>query len=48
MYTGTMIDELISSVERAEQHAREQQSMKLKLSDYAISRMELQELIEVA
>ena len=46
MYTGTMIDELIGSVERAERHAREQQGMKLDFIQF--DRMELQELIEVA
>jgi len=45
MYTGTIIDELIGSVERAERHAREQ-GMKLDFSQF--DRMELPELIEVA
>jgi len=46
MHTGTTIDELIGSVERAERHAREQQSMNLDFIQF--DRMELQELIEVA
>jgi len=48
MFTGTMIDELIGSVERAERHAREVESLKLELSDFPVSRMESQELIGVA
>jgi hypothetical protein len=42
------IDELIASVERAEQHAREQQGMKTDLHEYPVGRMEHQELVEVA
>ncbi len=48
MYTGRMIDDLISSVERAERHAREIESVELQIRDFAVPRMELQELIEVA
>ena len=48
MYTGTMIDELISSVERAERHAREIESLELEFHDFSVSRLELKELIEVA
>lgn len=48
MYTGTMIEELINSVERAEQHVREQKSTQLELRNFAIPRMEFQELVEVA
>jgi hypothetical protein len=43
-----MIEELISSVERAEQHAREQKSIQLELRNFAIPRTEFQELVEVA
>jgi hypothetical protein len=46
MYTGTMIDELIGSVERAERHAREAEILNLKFSDF--DTIELRELIEVA
>ena len=48
MFTGTMIDELIGSVERAERHAREIESLGLQIRDFAVPRMDLQELIEVA
>ena len=48
MFTGTMIDELIGSVERAERHAREIQSLEFEIRDFAVPRMELPELIEVA
>jgi hypothetical protein len=48
MFTGTMIDELIGSVERAERHAREIESLELEMRDFAVPRMELQEWIEVA
>ena len=47
MYTGMMIEELISSVVRAEQHAREQQERKYEFRDLPLRRMDLQEL-EVA
>jgi len=43
-----MIDELINSVERVEQYAREQKSTQLELRNFAIPRMEFQELVEVA
>ena len=46
MYTGTMIDELIGSVERAERYAREVETLNLKFSDF--DRMELRQLVEVA
>lgn len=48
MFRGMTIDELIASVERAEQHAREQQGMKTDLHEYPAGRMEHQELVEVA
>jgi hypothetical protein len=48
MFTGTMIDELIGSVERAERHAREVESLELQIRDFAVPRMELQQFIEVA
>ncbi len=47
MFTGTMIEELISSVVRAEQHAREQQEQKYEFRDLPVRRIELREL-EVA
>jgi hypothetical protein len=47
MFTGTMIDELISSVERAERHARDITSVELEFNDFH-ERLELQELVEVA
>ena len=37
MYTGSMIDELIGSVERAERHAREVESLELKFSDFTVA-----------
>lgn len=48
MYTGSMIEELIKSVVRAEQHAREQKSTQLEIRNFAVPRMEFQELVEVA
>jgi len=49
MYTGTMIEELISSVVRAEQHAREEKSsQRQELHNFPVPRMEFQELVEVA
>jgi hypothetical protein len=48
MYKGMTIEELIRSVERAEQHAREQQSMKSELHDFPLRWLERQELVEVA
>jgi hypothetical protein len=47
MYSGTMIDELIGSVERAERRAREIESLELEFHPLH-ERLELQELIEVA
>jgi hypothetical protein len=47
MFQGTTIEELISSVVRAEQHAREQKEPKMDFRDYPVRRMELKEL-EVA
>jgi hypothetical protein len=51
MFTGTTIDELMASVERAEQHARQrrQEFLPLDLSRETITlRMELHELVGVA
>lgn len=47
MYTGTLIEDLIRSVERAEQNAREQQEFRLEFYDYPAIRRQAQEL-EVA
>jgi hypothetical protein len=47
MYTGTMIEDLIRIVERAEQNAREQQELKLEFYDYPAIRRQAHEL-EVA
>ena len=46
MYTGTMIDDLIHSVERAEKHAREEQEPR-EFYDYPVFYGQAQEL-EVA
>ncbi|HEY6348575.1 MAG TPA: hypothetical protein VI636_04115 [Candidatus Angelobacter sp.] len=48
MFTGKTIEELINSVERAEQHAREQERQSSALSAYWITATEQQELVEVA
>lgn len=48
MFQGTMIEQLIDSVVRAEQHAREQQNRKLDFEDRPARRMESRELVEVA
>jgi len=48
MFTGRTIEELINSVERAEQHAREQERDSSALPAYWMARMEQQELVEVA
>jgi hypothetical protein len=48
MFTGTTIEELINSVERAEQHAREQERQPSTLPAYWMTGMEQQELVEVA
>ena len=47
MYTGTIIEDLIQSVKRAEDHAREQE-FRLEFYDYPVLRSQLQELTEVA
>jgi hypothetical protein len=47
MFTGRTIEELIHSVERAEQHAREQ-GMELEVQEPPARRMEWQEVTEVA
>jgi hypothetical protein len=51
MYKGMTIEELINSVVRAEQHAREQQSFTPELRDFPLHRFERldhQQLVEVA
>ena len=48
MFQGMTIEELIRSVERAEQHAREQQNAKTDFRDQPVRRMEYRELVEVA
>jgi hypothetical protein len=48
MFRGMTIEELIVSVERAEQHAREAREVKVDFQDYPVRRMEMQELVEVA
>jgi hypothetical protein len=48
MFRGMTIEELIVSVERAEQHAREVREVKVDFQDYPVRRMEMQELVEVA
>ncbi len=47
MFQGMTIEELIKSVERAEQHAREQQRVTDFLSN-PVRRTEYRELVEVA
>ena len=47
MFTGTMIEQLIDSVVRAEQHAREQKEPTYEFRDLPVRRMEMHEL-EVA
>lgn len=47
MYTGTMIDDLVRTVERAENRAREQE-FKLEFRDYPALQREVRELTEVA
>ena len=48
MFTGRTIEELINSVERAEQHAREQERDSSALPAYWMARTEQQEMVEVA
>ena len=48
MFRGMTIEELIMSVERAEQHARETREVRADFEDYPVRRMETQELVEVA
>jgi hypothetical protein len=48
MFQGMTIEELIRSVERAEQHAREQQNTRADFRDDPVRRMEYRELVEVA
>ena len=47
MYTGTMIDDLIHSVERAEKHAHEEQELGLEFHNHPAFSRQVQEL-EVA
>jgi hypothetical protein len=48
MFRGMTIEELIKSVERAEQHARDAREVKVNFNDYPVRRMEMRELVEVA
>lgn len=48
MFRGMTIEELIQSVERAEQHARETREVSVGFADYPVRRMETRELVEVA
>ena len=48
MFRGMTIEELIQSVERAEQHARESSELNVNFSEYPVRRMEMRELVEVA
>jgi len=48
MFRGTTIEELINSVERAEQHAREEERQASVAPNLWIQPIELQELVEVA
>lgn len=48
MFQGMTIEELIRSVERAEQHAREQKNTKTDFRDEPVRRVEYRELTEVA
>ncbi len=48
MFTGMTIEELIASVERAEQRARDLRELTRACDDYPVRRMDYQQLIEVA
>jgi hypothetical protein len=51
MFQGTMIDELIQSVERAEQHAREQQqkqAAEMDMRRFPLHMANWRQVIEVA
>lgn len=52
MFQGTMIDQLIQSVERAEQNAHKQQEQTappvFNLNDYPVRRIEWRQTTEVA
>jgi hypothetical protein len=48
MFKGMTIDELIQSVERAEQHARELRETKVFFHETPVRRTEWQEMVEVA
>lgn len=44
MFSGTTIEELINSVVRAEQHAREKREPKYEFRDLPVRRMDVEEL----
>ena len=48
MFKGTTIEELINSVQRAEQHAREEQLSAMAAIEPWQQQTECQELVEVA
>jgi hypothetical protein len=48
MFKGMTIEELIESVERAEQHARELRETKMIFSEAPLPRAEWREMVEVA
>lgn len=48
MFRGMTIEELIESVERAEQHARELRETKMIFNQEPLRRAEWQEMVEVA
>jgi len=48
MFTGTTIEELINSVERAERHAREKELQDLAMPEVWSREVQQPELIEVA
>lgn len=48
MFKGMTIDELIASVERAEEHARELRETKVFFHETPLRRSEWQEVVEVA
>lgn len=48
MFKGMTIEELIESVERAEQHARELRETKTIFNQAPLPRVEWQEMVEVA
>jgi len=48
MFQGMTIEQLIKSVERAEQHARAQQGLKMGFHDDPVRQTEYRESVEVA